>query len=432
MIRLSILPCLLTTSMSCFLLLLQISSAFFLTGLPTDLYQESRKARLPSSLPSPSIPSGRSSWILVAAASTEVDANVNVDIDNWTPRSKYWYDSDAMDGVSPSTLALQMGIDLNHVGESKDTAAAVIITSSNNNKPTIKKLYKNEMDVVVAVEIETAITEHEALQIQSLAQSIRNHDLFSSTLFEHRSFGPEKGGNDCTYLAPLLQTLLPDTMKTILSITQLAFEHANWNDLNLVYENCDHDVLYEEGNEDEEVEYVYLEEGEEYEGVEGEDYEIEYIYEEEGEEEEEEEEDDEYDDHLMFPSPTKLGIRTSEHLTYNGWKSLEPHRDIGSIYTCNIALQEPTSYNGGEFFFHTSYDNDVTEIKLQRLSAIVFLSDVLHGVRPIVSGGTRIRESFVTEFWKNDDSPLGMNRPTNESWEEFVSRLQEEEEEVSD
>ena len=276
-------------------------------------------------------------------------------IENWTPRSRYWYDS-AMDGIDPSTLASQMGIVLyDHESEVKESVC-------NQSFPTIKTLHRNEQNVVVAVEVTTALTESEAQGVQKLASSLRNHDMFASTQFEHRSFGPKKGGNDCTYLAPLLQTLLPDTTKKIISVAELAWEGAGWNDLN---------------------------------GL---------------------EEDEDYDEDSLFPPPSTLGIRTSEHLSYDGWRSLEPHRDIGSIYTCNIALKEPTNYDGGEFFFYTGFDES-TELKLLRLSALVFLSDALHGVRPI-SGG--VRESFVTEFWKNDDAPLGMNRPTTESWEEFV------------
>jgi hypothetical protein len=62
-----------------------------------------------------------------------------------------------------------------------------------------------------------------------------------------------------------------------------------------------------------------------------------------------------------------------------------------------------------------------TEVKPKHLSAIVFLSDTTHGVRPITSGS---RVSFVTEFWNHDDPPLGMNRPTPNQWEEFLQKQQ--------
>lgn len=262
-----------------------------------------------------------------------------------TPRSRYWKDSAAM--KESSVLDLKNEIQL-------ETATEIAEQNENANPTAIETLYRNNnRNTVVAVEITTALSEEEATQIKTLAETIRQESQLGKSQFEHRSFGTDKGGNDCTYLAPLLQLLLPQTAAKVVSIAQLAWEEADW-------------------------------------GVETEN----------------------------LPSPTELGIRTSEHLCYDGWKSLEPHKDVGSIYTCNIALKEPEDYEGGEFFLHTSFF-DQTEIKPQRLSAVVFLSDTTHGVRPITAGS---RESFVTEFWDQDDAPLGMNRPTPEEWEAFLKK----------
>ena len=123
-----------------------------------------------------------------------------------------------------------------------------------------------------------------------------------------------------------------------------------------------------------------------------------------------------------FPSySVTVSRHVAEHLSYDGWRSLEPHKDVGSIYTTNIALKEPEGYSGGEFFLQTSFLEQI-DIKPQRLTAIVFLSDTIHGVRPITSGS---RVSFVTEFWEHDDAPLGMNRPTPEEWDEFLAKEQQ-------
>lgn len=272
----------------------------------------------------------------------------------WEPRSRYWKDDDVK-GMSPNELAQQMGLDILQDQSNQRYSE----TTTQALSPTLKKLHRNSKDKVVAVEITAALSELQAARIQSMSLSIGNHDLFSSTQFEHRSFGENKGGNDCTYLAPLLQLLMPEIAEKVVSIAQLAWTEADWGGA-----------------------------------------------------------DDSDGGNINHPSPTGLGIRTSEHLSYNGWRSLEPHKDDGSIYTCNIALKDPQDYQGGDFFLQTSF-LEQKEVKPERLSAIVFLSDTTHGVRPIVSGS---RESFVTEFWKYDDAPLGMNRPTPDEFEEFTKQ----------
>lgn len=86
------------------------------------------------------------------------------------------------------------------------------------------------------------------------------------------------------------------------------------------------------------------------------------------------------------------------------------------MYTFMIALKDPSDYGGGEFFVHKSIF-DATDIQPDRLSAVVFLSDTIHGVRPMTYG---MRETFVMELRENDDSPLSLNRPTDEQWGEFL------------
>ena len=168
------------------------------------------------------------------------------------------------------------------------------------------------------------------------------------------------GGNDCTYLAPFLQSIVPGVAETVKGIATLAWRAASW------------DIDVENGENIPNDNYF---------------------------------------------NPMSMGIRTSEHLSYNGWRSLEAHKDVGSIYTIMISIKDPEDYEGGEFFLHNSMFES-TNVKLDKFSAIVFKSNTIHGVRPISSGH---RESFVTELWINDDSPIGMCRPTEEQWETFVS-----------
>jgi hypothetical protein len=243
------------------------------------------------------------------------------------------------------------------LGLALESSSAVGTTSSSSSsrrcttrtaEPIPFAMHRNKNGNVIAVEVSLALTEWEIVQIQTLAQCVREH-LSDAGQFVVRSFGEEKGGNDCTYLAPLLQVFLPDVAEQVVSIACLAWEAAEWE---------------KDG----------------------------------------------------YPNPKSLGIRTSEHLSYKGWRSLEAHKDIGSMYTTIIAIANSNDYDGGEFFVQNEFYR-FTDIKPDRCSAIVFLSDTTHGVRPIMAGG---RETFVTEFWDNDDAPLGLNRPTLERWKEYI------------
>lgn len=262
-------------------------------------------------------------------------------------RSRHWKDSsflqnDLLRGKYEEDIQLQhlkpTKIDMEE--ESQTTTATTASTTC---------MHSNKHGNIVAVQLSSAITERQAAITQTLASHIRNSKNLHDSQFVHRSFGDGKGGNDCTYLAPIIQAWSPEIAQQIINIAQQAYDAANWKEMG-------------------------------------------------------------------YPPPTSLGIRTSEHLSYQGWKSLEGHKDVGSMYTCMIALKDPSDYGGGEFFVHKGIF-DATDIQPDRLSAVVFLSDTIHGVRPITSG---MRETFVTELWENDDSPLSLNRPTEEQWGEFL------------
>jgi hypothetical protein len=252
-------------------------------------------------------------------------------------RSRYWEDSDFFEHQDAASLRMDL-----------DSALDELTNGKKFKEPTVIAMHRDKDEKVVAVEVSSALSEWEAETVQALAMCTRKN---IQSQFVNRSFGEGKGGNDCTYLAPLLQAYLPDVATKVVNIARLAWKAAGW------------------------------------------------------------------DDDGRYPDPRSLGIRTSEHLSYEGWRSLEAHKDVGSVYTTMIAIAEPEDYDGGEFFVQNKF-YDPTDIKPNRLSAVVFLSDTTHGVRPIVAGR---RKTFVTELWDNDDAPLGLNRPTPEKWEEFLA-----------
>jgi hypothetical protein len=261
-------------------------------------------------------------------------------LQKWPGRSRYWEDSNFFEQEDAASLRVDL--------DSALDALTGLQNGKKSNEPTVIAMHRDKEEKVVAVEVSSALSDWEAETVQALAKCTRKN---IKSQFVNRSFGEGKGGNDCTYLAPLLQAYLPDVAAKVVSIARLAWKAAGWDD-----DSC-------------------------------------------------------------YPDPRSLGIRTSEHLSYNGWRSLEAHKDVGSIYTTMIAIAEPEDYHGGEFFVQNKF-YEPTDIKPNRLSAVVFLSDTTHGVRPIEAG---IRKTFVTELWDNDDAPLGLNRPTLEKWEEFLA-----------
>jgi len=255
---------------------------------------------------------------------------------------------------------IQLGIELE--SSLKELQADFHNDRMESSSPVVTTIHHNKAGKAIAVEVASALSHHHVEQMRTLSDCVKKKHSQSAMVelgehYENRSFGEGKGGNDCTYLAPLLQAFCPDVAAQVVEIASLAWSAASW------------DNKSQDQNQS-----------------------------------------------ACHPDPTSLGIRTSEHLSYKGWRSLEAHKDIGSIYTIMISIKDPTKYDGGEFFLHNSIFES-TDVKLECLSAIVFLSDTVHGVRPITSGH---RESFVTELWMEDDSPIGMCRPTEEQWENFI------------
>lgn len=296
----------------------------------------------------------KSTWLLVERATSESSASslpvegdagisdtavIDQQQSQQIFRSKHW--KDLYFFQSNNGVSLKNNLD-NEIGGPQRPRAA-------SKAPVVTAMHRNKDGRAVAVQVSSALSEWEASAVQALAAQVRSSGSIAKSQFVNRSFGTDKGGNDCTYLAPLLQAMLPTVASQVINVGTLAWKAAGWNDLD-------------------------------------------------------------------YPEPGTCGIRTSEQLSYKGWKSLEGHKDVGSMYTTMIALAEPSDYQGGDFFVQNRFF-DPTDIKPDRLEAVVFLSDTVHGVRPITGG---MRETFVTELWENDDSPLGLNRPTPERWQEFL------------
>jgi len=212
-----------------------------------------------------------------------------------------------------------------------------------------------------------------------------SHSLFSeygNEIHHYRAFEQSTGGNEVTFLAPFLQLFTPGVAQRVATLAHFAWAEAEWEELEL-------------------------------------------------------EDTEEFDD------PRTLGIRTSEYLEYSGGGSLGVHTDVESVYTVLVALSDPESYKGGEYFLelnekdgeHKEEKDDPKsggqnygaykessgrkriDVKPARLSALVFPSELLHGVKPIASG---TRNTFATEFWVHDDLPFGELRAGHADWEELM------------
>ena len=123
-------------------------------------------------------------------------------------------------------------------------------------------------------------------------------------------------------------------------------------------------------------------------------------------------------DELVFPPPYSCGIRTAEFLEYNSTEYLGLHKDGGSSLTISIALSEPDAYEGG--YFHLS--SGEAKFKGPRLSALVFPSLADHAVSQVTQGH---RQVFVTELWVEEDAPLGLPRPTLDTFMRYKQRALE-------
>jgi hypothetical protein len=201
----------------------------------------------------------------------------------------------------------------------------------------------NECDLVI---IKSALTPQEAFAVQSLGECIRKILPLDLPYYEKRAFAESDelhnntdylvSGNVCTFMAGTLQLFAPGVAAQISTIAKVAWQAGGW-----VEESFD-----------------------------------------------------------SIPDPRTMGIRTTEHLSYETTSKLGVHCDCGSNITVVVSLSDPNEYQGGQF----RLESNKVQFKPNKLTALVFRSEILHGVDPILSGK---RETFATEFWPTTDSPLG-------------------------
>jgi hypothetical protein len=126
------------------------------------------------------------------------------------------------------------------------------------------------------------------------------------------------------------------------------------------------------------------------------------------------------DDHYI--PVNQCGVRTSEFLEYSHFRALNKHSDEGSLYTAIFALSQPDrDYHEGYYYIEDSLEVQHM-IRPQQYSAMVFLSEMLHGVTTVTEG---TRYMFTNEFWAFPDPPFQAPRPANQQMELFEHRCQE-------
>jgi len=281
--------------------------------------------------------------------------------------------------------------------------------------PSIDRYWRRQHDgLVMMAVVRNALCEEEAAAVEALTACLMEH---VPDAFDHRDFyhTDEGGGNDTTFLAGYLQMLAPGVAARTHGNAQLVWENVGWkDDADTTYEPVDlhyYDPDFEERDEPDTTEYS----------------------------------------RRWLPDPAHMGIRTSEHLSYDRWGVLGYHQDAGSDYTVLAALSDPAAYEGGAFSLcpHTEFTEGIHHkdglgrrrlsaiagkdgkdctaiitVKPERLSAIVFLSLFSHGVGDILTPG---RIMFTNEFWRYENVPATVQRP---GIKEFVLELNEDDDDL--
>ena len=229
----------------------------------------------------------------------------------------------------------------------------------------------------VAIIIKDSLHQREADAIQDLKQCISQH---YPHLVENRPFGAQydNGGNNCVFLGAFLQWLAPGVAAQIRKTGHLAWLQGNWGD-------------HAPPNAEEMHPFGYL-----------------------------------------SPWTDGTGIRTSGHLSYDGWEALGPHKDNDSLYTVLIMLSDPNDYEGGELYMKVDrsgqYQNDEHQLafdeahppmvtKPAKHSAVVFMAD--ENTHQVLDIGGGDRQTIGTEFWEYGDAPFGIMRPSPQMWRNF-------------
>jgi hypothetical protein len=226
----------------------------------------------------------------------------------------------------------------------------------------------------VAIVVNHALHQREADTLQDVKQCLSKH---YPHLVENRPFGAQydNGGNNCVFLGAFLQWLAPGVAAQIRSAGHAAWLRGNWGS----YAPPDANMHP----------FGYL-------------------------------------------SPLTAGIRTSGHLSYDGWEALGPHKDNDSLYTVLVMLSDPRDYDGGELYLKVDrsghyqtndHQRDFDEAhppmiaKPSKYSAVVFMADEnTHQVMDIKGGD---RQTIGTELWEYGDAPFGIMRPSPQMWRNF-------------
>lgn len=244
-------------------------------------------------------------------------------------------------------------------------------------EPVAKEIHENNEGPII-VNLEHAFSNAEVRALEALSTCVAEN---FEDRHQYRQFEEASGGNTVTFLSTFIQMFAPGLAHRVIEVALAAKQSAGW------------DFGWDESSDDPEEEF--------------------------------------HENILPFAQdvsdPKSLGIRTSEFLHYTGGGTLGKHSDSGSVYTVLIALSDPSDYEGGEFFI-TGYDEDDEEddddeeeeenwklFKPDRLSALVFLSHMKHGVKGITKG---TRQMFATELWRYPDCSFEMMRPSLEDWED--------------
>ena len=213
-------------------------------------------------------------------------------------------------------------------------------------RPKIKKVYKRKRDgLPIMSEVEYALNEIEAQSVIALSKCLKQS--VKEYTFENRSFD-SGGGNDVVFMAGFLQLLLPGVANQVKQVAYIVWNETKWGDDNEMggfipfnenkniivngsssssssssinlnsHSHSDNDNDNEKNNNHEQYRSNDLRKNKKY-------------------------------SNKWWPDPREIGIRTIEHLSYDIWDGLGYHQDERSDYTVNILLSDPDDYEGGEF-----------------------------------------------------------------------------------
>jgi hypothetical protein len=151
----------------------------------------------------------------------------------WTPQSRFWKHIQA----SQSGLTTGRYLDEEEDEWEEEDQWDNIRTCLDDKLPeeTARQLNSSSLNATVVnmlnhtdgttymVEIQSALSPHEAVAVKTLAACTRE---FNPGFFDHRHFA--SGGNDVTFLNIVLQLFLPQVAATVQRTAELAFDHAKW------------------------------------------------------------------------------------------------------------------------------------------------------------------------------------------------------------